>query len=109
MSTTKVQDDEGVDDIVPKDFSMLIERLRGKYVQEDEFQNLSSNEDRVEYCFKKEPILRSFERFIKNLKNSLQDYLKSNEKAKIFRLEGNKHFKQKKYLEALKCYSQVMT
>lgn len=91
------------------DFSKLIEVLRAKFVSEKQFGKLASNEERIRYCLQKNDVRLGFDKFVNNvaIRRVTDEYGKCNEKAKNFRLEGNKCFKQKKYEDALQFYSKV--
>ncbi|KAI1280805.1 SET and MYND domain-containing protein 4 [Halotydeus destructor] len=92
------------------DFSKLIEVLRTKFLPQEEFAKLVSSEDRVRFCLEKPDILSGFKAFTTNpaIVRIATEAAKSDDKAKNFRLEGNKCFKIKKYKDALKLYSKAL-
>lgn len=88
------------------DFSKFVEAIRCRYVDKDYFTRLKSDEERVRYCLEKKEVQDGFDLFI-NACSSVAE-VKSDEKAKSYRLEGNKFFKLKNNEEALKYYSMVI-
>lgn len=89
------------------DFSKLIEVLRAKYIDEKSFNELKTNEEKVQFCLEKEEVRSSFQSFIKTCFGNRSYEPKSGEKCQHYRQEGNKCFRGKKFQEALNFYSKV--
>ena len=88
------------------DFSKFIDAVRSKHVDENYFTRLKTNEERIRYCLENKEVQEAFDLLIKDI-SSFED-AKNDEKAKNYRLEGNKLFKLRKNDEALNCYSMVI-
>ncbi|RWS06919.1 SET and MYND domain-containing protein (SMYD)-like protein [Dinothrombium tinctorium] len=102
LEANEIKDDEEFGN----DFSKFIETLRCKFIDEEKFLKLSSNEEKVKYCLQNECVREMMKSFIE--KNGSNARVKCSTKARSHRIEGNKFYKQKKYEEAFKCYSQAL-
>lgn len=90
------------------DFSKMIEVLRAKYIDEQSFVELKTNEEKVRFCLEKEEVRSSFFSFIETCFGRKSNEPKSGEKCQSYRQEGNKCFRAKKFQEALHFYSKVI-
>ena len=92
------------------DFSKLIEVLRAKFVSEQAFSQLTTNEAKVRFCLENSNVRLGFEKYVSNkgFARQAQEREKSAEKARSLRSEGNKCFRNKKFRDALRLYSRAV-